>query len=355
MVKNVFFFVCILLQTNSFAQKKVNPTNLIIITTDGFRWQEMYNGIDTSIANNPTFNEEDSIGIYKKYANQPIMPFITNYIGKNGQLWGNRNEGNNLSVSNPYWFSYPGYSELLCGFVDDSINSNGYTNNPHTNILDFLQKQKDYKNHIAAFGAWFAFDRILHKPSAAFPIICAFDKYVNKKSTITTTINKLNKEAFKPWDDEECLDVFTHNMALDYLKTQQPKVLYISYGETDEWAHSSKYKSYLNAARQVDDYIKEIWDYVQSNPFYKNNTVILVTVDHGRGIGGEWTSHNNKINRSNETWFAILGKGVRPVGLIKTQNDYYQKQLAQTCANLLGFDFKCEHTVAEALPINQVK
>ena len=39
--------------------------------------------------------------------------------------------------------------------------------------------------------------------------------------------------SFKPFGEEECLDVFTHYAAMEYLKMRKPKVLYISYGETE--------------------------------------------------------------------------------------------------------------------------
>lgn len=52
-------------------------------------------------------------------------------------------------------------------------------------------------------------------------------------------------------------------------KNKKPKVLYIAYGETDEWAHASEYRSYLDAGRQVDAWLKQLWDYVQSDPVYK--------------------------------------------------------------------------------------
>jgi hypothetical protein len=48
----------------------------------------------------------------------------------------------------------------------------------------------------------------------------------------------------------ECLDVFTHCAAIEELNKNKPRVLYIAYGETDEWAHSGKYRSYLDAAHQ---------------------------------------------------------------------------------------------------------
>ena len=52
-----------LLLTSSFAQQKTE--NVIIITTDGFRWQEVFGGIDSSIAVNN--NQGDSAYIFKKY------------------------------------------------------------------------------------------------------------------------------------------------------------------------------------------------------------------------------------------------------------------------------------------------
>lgn len=41
--------------------------------------------------------------------------------------------------------------------------------------------------------------------------------------------------------------------------------------------------------------IEELWNYVQSDPFYKDQTTIIVTTDHGRGNGNEWTDHNDEV------------------------------------------------------------
>ena len=330
---------------------KAQAPNLVIITIDGLRWQELYMGLDTVIVNNKLYNQGDSIGLYSLYNKQPIMPFVSKVMGKQGQLWGNRNAYTFSYNNNPYWFSYPGYSELLCGFVDTAINTNKYTNNPHHNLLDYLQNQSAYHNKVVAFGAWFAFDRILHKPTATYPIYSAFTTYVNTASPNVTLLNKLNNETFKPFGNEECLDVFTHNMALDYIKTNQPKVMYIAYGETDEWAHEAHYKYYLNAARQTNLFIKELWTYMQRNNFYKNNTILLVTCDHGRGEGNEWISHNSKTEGSNQTWFALMGKGVQAKGVVANGGVVYQQQLAQTVAQLLGLVYTDKHTVSPAITI----
>src|SRR6185295_16158580 len=110
---------------------------------------------------------------------------------------------------------------------------------------------------------------------------------------------------------------------------------------TDEWAHAAHYKDYSDAAHHVDGWLKDIWNFVQSDPQYKNKTAILVTVDHGRGnaVKEKWTSHNSKIADSHEIWFAVLGAGIPERGEAKNPMQLYQKQFAQTIASLLGFDF----------------
>ena len=345
----------LLISTSSFAQQKTE--NVIIITTDGFRWQEVFGGMDSSIANESKFNQGDSNFIFKKYwaetpqeRRQKLLPFLWNTIASTGQIYGNRNFGNDVNNSNPYWFSYPGYSEIFCGYVDTLINSNSYKNNPNTTLLQFINEQPGFKNEVAAFGAWSAFDRILNKPNCGFPVTSAFDKTGGKNPTEKEQlINAMLEDSYQPWDDDECLDVFTQYEAMEYLKTKKPKVLYIAYGETDDWAHAGHYKDYLEAAHHFDKWVKDIWNYVQSQPQYKNKTSLFITVDHGRGTGDEWTSHGSKIDGSNQIWFAVMGPDIPAKGEIKTHTQIYQNQFAQTIASLLGLQFTAEHPVANEI------
>ena len=176
-------------QANKAANKpayNVAP-NLIIITTDGFRWQEVFGGMDTAIANQSEFNQGDSTYIYNKYGandlatrQKKLMPFFWNQVAKEGMLFGNRDVNNNVDVANPHWFSYPGYNEIFTGYPDTAINSNDYMPNPHTNIFAFLNAQPAYKNKVAAFGAWDAFDRILNEKVSGFPVINGFESITTR-------------------------------------------------------------------------------------------------------------------------------------------------------------------------------
>ena len=359
-MKKLLFLLALLSAGTAYSQ---TAENIIIITTDGLRWQEVFGGMDSAIANNKKFNQDDSAVIYKKYwaADAPerrkkLMPFLWNTIEKNGQLYGNRNAGNKVNNANPYWFSYPGYNEIFTGYPDTVINSNSFAPNPHTNLLEFLNKIPKYKNKVAAFGAWDAFDRILNEGRSKVPVYSAFDQFGGTNPDATEKmLNTLSRDAYKAFGEGEALDVFTHYAALNYLQTKKPKVLYIAYGETDEWAHSGQYRDYLNAANMVDKWIQDIWNYVQSDPFYKNKTAIFITTDHGRGDAdkNEWTSHNNKIKDSYQIWMAAMGPGIQAKGELKANQQLYQKQFAQTMAAILGLTFTAEHPVGEKIELNK--
>jgi hypothetical protein len=360
MKKIIIACIFLSMYVSAFSQ---TAENIIIITTDGFRWQEVFGGMDSAIANNKKFNQDDSGVIFKKYwADNPlerrkkIMPFLWSIIEKNGQIYGNRNLGNKINNANPYWFSYPGYNEIFTGYPDTAVNSNSYPPNPNTTLLEFLNKQPKYKNKVAAFGAWDAFDRIFNETRGKFPVYSAFDLLGGTNPTTTEkTINALAKDSYKPFGEEEVLDVFTQYGAMNYLQTKKPKVLYISYGETDEWAHNGQYRDYLNAANMVDKWIQDIWNYVQSDPFYKNKTAIFITTDHGRGDikKEEWTSHNNSIQDSYQIWMAAMGPGIQAKGEVKTNQQLYQKQFAQTMAAVLGLTFTAEHPVGEKIELSR--
>ncbi|MCO5238253.1 MAG: alkaline phosphatase family protein [Chitinophagaceae bacterium] len=336
--------------------------NLILITTDGFRWQELFKGMDSLIASDSRFNQgrSDSARIFNRYwagseteRRKKLLPFFWETIVQNGQIYGNRAYDNKVDVANPYSFSYPGYNEIFTGYPDTAINTNGYMANPHVTVLEFINQQEGFKNKVAAFGAWGAFDRILNKERCGFPVVSAFNPTGGEAPTANEKlINAMLKDSYKPFNEGECLDVFTHYEALEYLKEKKPRVLFIGYGETDEWAHAGRYKDYLDAAKQVDAWIKEIWDYVQSTPGYRDKTALFITTDHGRGDlnKDQWTSHGSRgVPDSHEMWMAMVGPGIPAKGELKTAMQLYQQQTAQTVANLLGLHYQADHPVAEAI------
>ena len=86
--------------------------------------------------------------------------------------------------------------------------------------------------------------------------------------------------------------------------------------------------------------IAELWHWIQTTPGYKDNTTILITTDHGRGSkDSKWTSHGTFIKGSAQTWLAMIGAGIEPLGEIKEDQQFYQQQIAETIAELVGEKF----------------
>ena len=186
-MRRLLLLPCLFLALCGHSQR---AENIIIITTDGLRWQELFNGMDSVIANNSRFNEGDSLMIYEKYwaatgteRRQKLLPFLWSGVAADGQVYGNRAYGNNVDVANPYWFSYPGYNELLTGFPDTAINSNSYPPNPHVTVLEFLNQQPRFRGRVAAFGAWEAFNRILNEERSGIPVKAAYYSFGGARPT----------------------------------------------------------------------------------------------------------------------------------------------------------------------------
>jgi phosphopentomutase len=126
--------------------------------------------------------------------------------------------------------------------------------------------------------------------------------------------------------------------------------MHIAFGETDEYAHQSKYDQYLQKAHQFDMFLAEIWAYLQSDAYYKNNTTLFITTDHGRGASN-WASHGPFVPGSQQSWLIQLGPNILPLGEIKDASQITANQFAQTIASYLGLEFTANHSIANASQI----
>lgn len=354
--KTMLLLICCTTNVNAETDK-----NLILITIDGLRWQELFSGADPALLHNKKF-VRDEHQLTEKFwhdneeqRRQLLMPFMWNTIAKKGMIIGNRNIGSNMSIVNQWHFSSPGYSEIFTGIVDPSINSNEKKLNPQVSFLEWLNNKDGYQHKLAAFGSWDVFPYILNKERSHLHINAGFDSAKGYAlSDEAKLLNDLQKEIPSPWHNVR-LDSFTYRYAKDYLLTVKPKVMIISLGETDDFAHDGNYDSYLTSAHQTDTFIADLWQTLQTTPGYKDNTVLMITTDHGRGTtADDWQHHASKLAVQNtmknlkafpngiigseHIWFAAMGPGVHARGEIKTTSEVKQNQIAATALTLLGED-----------------
>lgn len=342
-------FLCLILfcAASSFAQKKTETENVILITFDGLRWQELFTGADSLLVDDTgmTSSAGSLLGDFWDPSPQKrrsmLFPFIWEVIAQEGQSYGNRAFGNQVDNQNTMWFSYPGYNELLSGFADDErIVSNDKIPNPNVTFLEYLNRMPDYEGKVMAFGSWDVFPSIINESRSGVPVNAGFDLAEGENLTEgEKMINRLQREIRGPWGSVR-LDPFTHHFALESLKKHRPKVLYIAYGETDDWAHGGKYDEYLWSARQTDAYIREIWEWVQADPQYAGKTTLILTTDHGRGTNkSSWKGHGASIPEAGQIWMMAIGPDTPALGERKTKGQWSSAMLPRTIFRLLGLEY----------------
>ena len=353
-MKFVILYTLLLVSTIVEGQSDSSTQNIFIITTDGFRWQEVFTGADSGLINDQRFVADPAL-LKQLYwdptaegRRQKLMPFFWNTIAMQGQIYGNRDFQNDMDVTNLYKISYPGYNEMLTGYADPIFIPNIPIRNRNTNVLEYLNSTKEYQGKVAAFSSWNIFSAILNKKRNCLPGNCGYEK-LEDDSTLNRDIISLSQEQVANKKHTR-YDLLTFLSAREYIEHYQPRVVLIGFGETDEFAHSRQYDMYLQQAANVDKMIAELWYYVQTNPFYKNKTTFIITTDHGRGRqSSTWYKHGIFTKGSGETWFAVMGPGILPGGEIKTPMQIYQKQMASTISKILGEDF--QHAQRAAGPI----
>lgn len=363
-MKKLTLTTLLLASTLAMAQER----NLVLVTIDGLRWQEVFQGKQQDLLDNKTFTHHKNSLLKsleqqpEKQARQTLMPFVWSTIANNGTLIGDRSAGSKMSVANQWHFSYPGYSEIFTGVTNPSLDSNAKKLNPEISFLEWLKNEKHYQ-YAAAFGSWDVFPYILNTERSGLYVNAGFDSAPAKHhSDKVNLLNELQQEIPSPWHNVR-LDSFTHRFAIDYIKKNKPRVLVISYGETDDFAHDGRYDNYLNAAHRTDNFIADLWNTLQSIEQYKNNTNLLIVTDHGRGTTEkDWQHHASKqavkaymkglsehkegVIGSAHIWFAALGPDIQANGVLKTDKEMYQKQVAATALTLLDEDVNSFNTKA---------
>jgi hypothetical protein len=314
--------------------------------TDGYRWQEVFSGADSLLINDEKFTPDTATLKSMFWANtkeerrKRLMPFFWNVIANKGQLIGNRDLKSKMNVANIYSVSYPGYNEIFTGTTDISISGNGKKLNKNLNVLEYLNSKDDFNGKIAVFSSWNVFPYILGKERNGLMMNCGYEQIENKNDEESIQMINTVQEKGITYKSATRYDALTFAAAKEFIKTNQSRVVVIGFGETDDFAHQKRYDLYLQQANLVDRMIGELWNMVQTTAGYKNNTSFLITTDHGRGNKSKhWSGHGFFINGSSQTWLAMMGPNIQPLGERDEEQQVYTRQLAETIANLTGENF----------------
>ncbi len=345
-VGSLIVCACLMGATDVFAQRRTQ--HVVLVTLDGARYQEMFGGLDSAVLQSTAVKVPvESLPAYRKYwaptaeeRRRRLLPFFWGTLMSEGSIAGNQAVGSVARVTNAHRFSYPGYAEILTGEAhDDTIKSNDPAQNPYETILEFVRRKLDLPvDKVAAFASWGIFSGIVERRPGAITSNSGVQRW-ESVDPLVRQLNDLQAEVLAPWDLIRH-DAFTFRLAMAYLKTHRPRLMYLALDETDDWAHDGKYALVLDSYAQTDRYLKELWEWLQADPQYRGRTTLIVTTDHGRGTTiADWRSHGRDIEGAQDIWVAVVGPDSPLRGEWRNAQPVFQNQIAATIARLFGLDF----------------
>lgn len=183
--------------------------NVILITLDGARSQEIFGGLDLEVLKSITREGRiEDAPLYKEYwaptpaeRRQKVMPFFWGTLMRQyGSIAGDRALGSTVQITNGHRFSYPGYSEILTGEAHDQvIDSNDKKRNPYTTVLEFLRRKLGLSaSQVACFASWDVIGWIATHDPAAISINAGYAAYDNPEPGIKE-LSRLQFETVTPW------------------------------------------------------------------------------------------------------------------------------------------------------------
>ena len=212
--------------------------NVIVVIMDGARYSETWG--DTS---------------------HQYIPNIDSSLSRQGCINTNfRNIGRTLTV--------PGHTAITSGHYQDiDSNSNELPQSPSI----FQQYIKD--NELAKTKAWL----ICSKGKLSVIADCADQSW---KGQYLPSINCGKGGTGKGFRDDDS----TIMKVYEVLEAHHPSLVVVNLKDPDDPAHKGNWQGYLDGIRNGDQFVYELWNYLENDSYYRGTTSLIFTNDHGRHL-----------------------------------------------------------------------
>lgn len=306
---------------------------VILITIDGVRWQEIFDGTDMTLARKENIPDEEL------QMAEAMLPNLYEHFVHNGVGLGAPGMGPDM-LSAPPALSLPGYMELLSGRREPLCVSNKCPAVSSRTLLDQAFASPSFKfGDVAAITSWEIIKDAATSNPTSFPMSFGRGYGLTRKKVGVTPeakriLDKSEKSRATPGIGDYRADRFTAPLALEYLKARKPKLLYIGLGDPDEHAHHGDYRAYQRSLREADAFLGEVFKTLGQMGEYGATTTVIVTTDHGRA--SDFIHHGHHSPESQRIWMFAAGGSIPRKGLVPTLTERHLADIAPTIRHLLG-------------------
>lgn len=127
-------------------------------------------------------------------------------------------------------------------------------------------------------------------------------------------------------------------LTLRGLRELRPKLVMVNYNDPD-YVHWGNKHHYTQGISVIDQGIRQLWDFVQSDEAYRDNTVFVLVPDCGRDsnpFAKVPFQHHFNSRSAHEIFALFLGPGIPAGQVIDRKVD--QISVAKTVGSLMGFE-----------------
>jgi hypothetical protein len=191
-------------------------------------------------------------------------------------------------------------------------------------------------------GTWFPNSRgVVDEDYSEATLPCFLSKLYGGTSQLEQLLNdeewqqienfqSLLKTEFWPHWDSIGTDQYT--ILKRIFKEFKPKLVHYVMG-APETAHYGSFGRYINSLVNCDQRIYEIFQYIQGDPFYKDNTYLFVSADHERNL--YYMSHGEKqYDDSTRVWLYVFGPDIKKGATIT--REIRRVDMFKTIADIFG-------------------
>jgi len=317
-------------------------SNVILFTWDGVRPEEVFDDADQTL-----LARDD----------RPLTPRLRGELSRRGILVGRLGAPPRVRLANGSRMSLPGYQSIMAGSrLDCEANTCGRI--PVETVLERARRELGWPVEAAAcIASWkpvrLAAEHVEGSVTVNAGLVSTPDPPWSPGTTIAIepapgqifnsaprTEPPVFSEKIAVKYHQDRPDAVTMDYGLQYLRAHRPRLLFLSLGDSDNFAHDGDSVGYLSAIRRYDAYLKVLLATLADLGEYGRHTTVLVTTDHGRGRRGclfyrPWREHGEH-EASENVWLYATGPFLRPDAAPPAEPEITHRDLRPTIERLLG-------------------
>ncbi len=217
-------------------------------------------------------------------------------------------------ASGPNFISLPGYTEMLSG-QPALCQENECVFRPLYTVADSFRDAGASRDEVAVIASWEKLETVASHDASSIVVTTgrshgATRDLLRTDAELATLLDEGEHADPAPGHDDYRPDRYTAEIATRYLALRRPRFLFVALGDTDEYGHQGDYDAYLDALRRADRTVGEIMRITDAWAREGDDTVILVTADHGRAKN--FLDHGRDYPESRRTWLIGAGREFHP-------------------------------------------